>query len=72
MLMRKEGEVRGFDRTKALKRKEFGKAGWLGWPWSREQALCLSISGEGSLRGGGSGEGRGGGEGGPSDGFNVL
>ena len=42
MLMRRKGEVRIFDRTEALRRREWGKAGWLHWPWSIEQALCPS------------------------------
>lgn len=43
MLMRRKGEVRIFDRTEALRRKESGKAEWLHLPWSREQALCPSV-----------------------------
>lgn len=51
MLMRRKGEVRIFDRTEALRRREFGKAGVT---LALEQRtgplpLCLSFSGEGSL-----------------------
>lgn len=75
MLMKRKGEVRIFDGTEALRSKEFGKAGWLHWPWSREQALCPSgwVSvGREAWSGGGILVKKRGWSRGPSNGFSFL
>lgn len=75
MLMRRKGEVRIFDRTEALRRREFGKAGWLHWPWNTEQALCPSVwvsVGKEAWSGGGILVKKRGWSRGPSNGFSFL